>query len=43
MEQTERSEMLAFKIQTPVNHPEERVHHSEHGKSLKSGFILINC
>jgi hypothetical protein len=25
MEQTERSEMLAFKLQTPVNNPEESV------------------
>jgi hypothetical protein len=36
MEQTERSETLAFKLQTPVNHPEESLQHSEHGESLKS-------
>jgi hypothetical protein len=28
--------MLAFKPQTPVNHPEESIQHSEHGESLKS-------
>jgi hypothetical protein len=33
---TECSETLAFKLQTPVNHPEESSQHSEHGKSLKS-------
>jgi hypothetical protein len=26
---------LAFKLQTPVNHPEESIQHSEHGESLK--------
>jgi hypothetical protein len=36
MEQTVCSEMLAFKLQKPVNHPEENVQYSEHGKSLKS-------
>jgi hypothetical protein len=36
MEQTQCSEMLAFKLQTPVNHPEESIRHSEHGESLKS-------
>jgi hypothetical protein len=25
-----------FKLQTPVNHPEESVTHSEHGENLKS-------
>jgi hypothetical protein len=36
MEQTECSEKLAYKIQTPVNYPEEKIQHSEHGESLKS-------
>jgi hypothetical protein len=31
MEQTERSETLACKIQTPGNYPEESIQHSEHG------------
>jgi len=30
------SETLAHKIQTPGNHPKERIQHSEHSKSLKS-------
>jgi hypothetical protein len=33
---TECSEMLAYKIQMPGNYPEESIHHSEYGKSLKS-------
>ena len=36
MEQTEYSEMLAYQIQTPGNHPIEKIQHSEHGESLKS-------
>jgi len=36
MEQTERSETSAYKIQTPGNYPEERIQHSEQGESLKS-------
>jgi hypothetical protein len=40
MEQTECSETLAFKLQTPVNHPEESIQHSEHGESLKSRKII---
>jgi hypothetical protein len=36
MEQTECSEMSAYKIQTPGNYPEENIQHSEHGESLKS-------
>jgi hypothetical protein len=39
MEQTECSEMLAYKIQTTGNYPEESVQHSEHGESLKSRII----
>jgi hypothetical protein len=35
---------MAFKLQTPVNHPEERKQHSEHGESLKSrkNFKLVD-
>jgi hypothetical protein len=39
-------ETPAYKIQTPGNHPEESIQHSEHGESLKSrslflrGFVL---
>ena len=36
MEQTECSEMLAHKIQTPGNYPEESIQHSEDSESLKS-------
>jgi len=36
MEQTECSETLAYKIQTPGNYPEESIQHSGHGESLKS-------
>jgi hypothetical protein len=36
MEQTERSETSAYKIQTPENDPEESIQHSEQGESLKS-------
>jgi hypothetical protein len=36
MEQTECSETLAYKIQTPENYPEESIQHSEHGESLES-------
>jgi hypothetical protein len=39
MEQTECSEMLAFKLQTLVNHPEESIQHSEHGENLKSRIM----
>jgi hypothetical protein len=35
MEQIERSETSAYKIQTPGNHPEENIQHTEHGESLK--------
>ena len=41
MEQTERSKTLAYKIQTPGNHPEESIQHSEHGKSLKSRLTFV--
>jgi hypothetical protein len=36
MEQIECSETSAYKIQTPGNHPEENIQHTEHGESLKS-------
>jgi hypothetical protein len=36
MEQTECSETSAYKIQTPGNYPEESIHNSEHGESLKA-------
>ena len=36
MERTERSETSKHKIQTPGNHPEESIQHSEHGEYLKS-------
>jgi hypothetical protein len=29
------SEMLALKLQTPVNHPEDSIKHSEQGERLK--------
>jgi len=40
MEQTECSEMLEYKIQTPGNYSEESVQHSEQGVSLKSRIII---
>jgi hypothetical protein len=33
---TERSEMSAYKIQTPGNHPKAKIQHSGHEESLKS-------
>ena len=36
MEQTECSETLAYKIQTPGSYPEESIQHSEQGESFKS-------
>jgi len=42
MEQTKRSEMSAYKIQTPGNHPEESIQHSEQGESLKSRKIRFH-
>jgi hypothetical protein len=35
MEQTERSKTLAFKLQTPVNNPEESIRHFQHGESFQ--------
>jgi hypothetical protein len=40
MEETERSETLACKIQTPGNYPEDSIQHSEHGESLKSRIAI---
>jgi hypothetical protein len=42
LEQTGCSETLAFKLQTPVNSPEESIRHSEHGESLKSGIYKVS-
>jgi hypothetical protein len=36
MEQTECSEMSVHKIQTPGNHPKERIQRSERGGNLKT-------
>jgi len=41
MEQTECSEMSAYEIQTPGNHPKVRIRHSEHGESLKSRIAHV--
>jgi len=38
MEQTERSETSAYKIQTPGNYPEESIQHSEQDEIFKSGI-----
>jgi hypothetical protein len=35
MKQIERSETLAFKLQTPVNNPEENIKYSDYAESLK--------
>jgi len=42
MERTERSETLAYKLQTPGNYSKESIQHTEHGKSLKSRFTLFS-
>jgi len=41
MEQTECSETLAYKFQTPENHPKESIQHSVQGKSLKSRCVCL--
>jgi t-SNARE complex subunit (syntaxin) len=46
MEQTECSETLAYKIQTPGNYPEENIQHTENGENLKSRsckFLKFCC
>jgi hypothetical protein len=40
MEQAERSETLAYKIQTPGNYPEECIQHSEHGEVWNKKFLF---
>jgi hypothetical protein len=40
-EQIECSETSAHRIQRPRNHPKERIRHSEHGESLKSGMKML--
>jgi hypothetical protein len=39
---TECSETSAYKIQTPGDHPKERIQHSEQGESLKSRIAVIS-
>jgi len=41
MKMEQCSETSAYKIQTPVNYPEESIQHSEHGESLKSRILYI--
>ena len=48
MEQTEFSETLAYKIQTPGNYLKESIQHTEHGESLKSSpklarLFFLDC
>jgi len=43
MEQTECSETLAYKIQTPGNYPEESIQHSENSENLKSRNCTCVC
>ena len=42
MEQKVCSEILAYKIQTPGNYPEESIQHSEYGESLKSRRVNLS-
>ena len=41
MEQTECSEMSAYKLQTPGNYPKESIQHTEYSESLKSRTINL--
>jgi hypothetical protein len=41
--ETECSETLAFKLQTPLKHPEENIQRSENGESLKSNTFDWLC
>jgi hypothetical protein len=41
LEQTEGSETLAFKFQTPGKNPKENIRHLKHGESLKSRNIIL--
>jgi hypothetical protein len=45
MEQTECSEKLVFKLQTPVINADEIIRHSKQDESLKSVFVVLvtNC
>jgi hypothetical protein len=43
MEETECSETLAFKLQTPGNNPEESIRHLKQGASLKSRIVRVAC
>jgi len=42
-DETECSETSAYKIQMPGNCPEENIHHTEQGDSLKSRSFLSVC
>jgi hypothetical protein len=42
MEETECSETLAFKLQTPGNNPKESKRQSEHGESLKPRMLKLH-
>ena len=44
MEQTECSETLAYKIQTPGNYPEENILHTEHGVKfeIEKTYLFVN-
>ena len=42
MEQTECSEMSAYKIHTPGNYPECSIHHSEHGEKFAIKNLTIH-
>jgi hypothetical protein len=41
MKQTKRSEMLAHKLQLPVNQPKEIMQHSENGKNFTPRIYVI--
>jgi len=41
-DRTECSETSTHKIQIPGNHPKDRIQHSWHGKSFKSGRLFIH-
>jgi len=40
MEETGCSETSAYKIQTPRNHPKERIQHPRHSESLRSRIFV---
>jgi hypothetical protein len=42
VKQTQCSETLAFKLQTPGNNPEESIRHSKQGGSLKSRRMQLS-